>query len=158
MKNKVAVGVIVAVVLIMWGSWISAEKAQAEGVYFELGKTYLASSVTTHGVGYVNSDGWGVGIEATGKGQTRKGKTTPKPIISFYKVTDPNWKILGGNFKTSLGMSYTPDQLLVGPTNFRLEFSLEYVGGAELFIRHYSSAGLHTPNTGIDLVGFRKNF
>lgn len=154
--NKTVIGV-VSTLLIMWAAWISAEKANAEGVYVELGKNILNSDMTVHGLGY-RYKSWGASIEATGQGTTKRGVQKVQPLFSVYHVTDPNWVVLGVRFKTILGMAYTPNQKLVGPTNFRLELVLEAKGGLEFFARHYSSAGLHKPNTGLDSIGIRKSF
>ena len=154
--NKTVIGV-VGTLLIMWAAWVSSEKANAEGLYVELGKTILNSDMTTHGLGF-RKGSWGAAIEATGQGTTKRGDQSVQPLLSVYHVTDPNWIVLGVRIKTILGVAYTPKQNLVGPTNFRLEFVFEVKGGLEFYARHYSSAGLHKPNTGVDTLGIRKLF
>jgi len=153
--NKTVAGVIITL-SIMWLAWISAEKAEAQ-VYVELAKTVLNSDMTMHGIGYTQKN-IGAAIEWTGSGETKRGKQGVEPMISVYYVTDPKWRILFGDFKTVIGYAYTPNQKLVGQSNFRLEFKLRYKGGIEFFARHYSSAGLWNPNTGIDSIGVRRHF
>ena len=149
------IGVVVTI-LIMWAAWIAAEKANA-GVYAELGHTSFNSSLTTHAIGY-RFDSFGLAVEMTGQGETSRGEQRQRYIASAYYVTAPDWRLIGGDFKTILGYAYTQDQNLIGDSNFMLEFALGYRGGVEFYIRHRSSAGAWRPNTGLDSFGIRKLF
>jgi hypothetical protein len=150
-KSKTMIGVVLFVGL-LW-SMRSCEIANAEP-YIGLGHTVANSSVTSPELGY-RFGKYGVAIEATGEGRTDKGEQGAYPILTAYRVIDPNWCKWGMCLKSAIGAAYTPNQKLVGPLNYRLELIIGLPSNAEIYIKHYSSAGTFENNTGLDVVGVR---
>ena len=145
---------VILFIVLLTVTLIHSKSAQAEGLYIGLGKTFINSNQTTHELGY-RFKKYGFSIERTGEGRARKTSQGARNIYSAYRVIDPKWEVLGADFKPVIGLAYTPDQALVGNTNFRLEIYLTYFDTLEVFLKHYSSAGLYENNTGIDSIGIR---
>ena len=132
-----------------------SEKANAEP-YVGLGHTIIHSSVTSGELGY-RFGRYGFAVEATGEGETDKGPQGFYPILSAYRVVDPRWCYRVVCLKSALGAAYTPNQLLIGEWNYRLELIAAFYDW-EFYLKHYSSAGGFKNNTGLDVAGLRLVF
>ena len=141
--------VIFAVLLVL-----AAFNASAQGFRTSLGYT-VANSTTPWGeVSYEFPSGWELAGSVSGAGDTRRGPQGEVSTVSWSRVVRPDWWLLGGRNYYRLGVAYVDGSPLVGNTNFRLGIGLEFkVFQIEYF--HYSSAGIHQPNTGIDGIQLR---
>lgn len=144
------VAVIVFIVVLVFAAY----NARAEdGARISLGYTAANSTLPIGEIGY-EYKGWEVAASLIGVGDTKNGEQKEVPVYSLSYITRPNWSFLGGRNYYRLGVSYVNGSPLVGDTNFRLGVGLEYkVFQVEYF--HYSSAGIHQPNTGIDGIQLR---
>lgn len=142
---------LVALTLIVMAAMMYAQHSNAE-TYIGLGRTVANSSLTVPAVGYRTAN-YGFELTGTGAGDTKRGYQSERVILSAYRVIDPQWCAWSACLKSAIGVSYAPDQMLVGPFNFRLEFYAALALGVEFAVIHYSSAGYHERNTGIDVGG-----
>ncbi|MBN50000.1 MAG: hypothetical protein CMN85_10695 [Spongiibacteraceae bacterium] len=145
--NKTAAAVAVFVCALI-AALYSAD-AKADGVRLSLGKTFRTSDVTAGEVSYEMND-WELAATQLGQGETNKGRRDEAiNLYSLSKMVRPGWCVgsVCGYFR--IGVAHTPDALLIGDTNYRNGLGIETrVFQVEYF--HYSSAGIHKPNTGID--------
>lgn len=142
---------LVAAALAAMAAMMYSQHSKAD-VYIGLGRTVANSSLTVPTVGY-RTENYGFELTGTGAGDTKKGYQGERVILSAYRVIDPNWCAWSARLKSAIGVAYSPDQRLVGPFNFRLEFFIALDYGVEFAVIHYSSAGYHERNTGIDVGG-----
>lgn len=142
---------LVALTLVIMAAMMYAQHSKAE-TYIGLGRTVANSSLTVPTVGYRTAN-YGFELTGTGAGDTKKGYQSERAILSAYRVIDPQWCAWSACFKSAIGVAYAPNQELVGPFNYRLEFFVSLDYGIELGLIHLSSAGFHERNTGIDVGG-----
>lgn len=144
--TKILVALFIVILLLAAGSaWADARIA--------LGKTVFNSSSTVGEIGYEWRD-WEANIGLIGQGSTKNGDTDTIATYSISKLVKPGWKFLGGKNYYRIGVAYIDGSPLVGGTNFRLGVGLEYKV-FQLEYMHYSSAGIHKTNTGIDSLMLR---
>lgn len=118
-----------------------------------LGHTAFNSSSPMAEVGYEWRE-WEASAGLIGSGWTKKGDTGLVKTVSLSRLIRPDWTFLGGKNYYKLGLAYIDGSPLVGGTNFRLGIGLEYKV-FQIEYLHYSSAGIHERNTGIDGVVLR---
>jgi len=144
--TKVAVGVFLILLL------LAANSAFAD-VRIALGQTAFNSTNTVGEIGYEWRD-WEANVGLIGSGSTKNGHSDEVWTYSVSKLVRPDWKFLGGKNYYRIGVAYIDDSPLVGGTNFRLGVGLEYKV-FQIEYAHYSSAGIHETNTGIDAIMLR---
>lgn len=151
MKFKPTVFFVVVFIMLLL---LAAYSARAEdGARISLGHTVVNSHMTVGELSYEHKN-WEFAVAQIGKGDTRNGAQNVVPAYSMSYLTRPHWRFLGGKNYYRLGVAHVDGSPLIGNTNFRLGIGLEYkVFQIEYF--HYSSAGIHRPNTGIDGVQLR---
>jgi len=151
--NFTKIAVIAFIVILI----LAAYDARAEdGWRVSLGHTAANSSMAFGSIGYEYK---GIEIDATqiGHGSTKRGDQGTVNIFSLSHLVRPDWTFLGGKNYYRIGVSYQDGSPLVGDTNFRLGVGLEWKVFQVEYI-HYSSAGIHRPNTGIDGIQLRFKF
>lgn len=123
------------------------------GPRISLGYSLINSENPFGEIGY-EYNSWEVAVSAFGSGGTEKGDQDVVYIYSLSHVVRPDWYVLKGRNYYRVGVAYVDDSPLVGDTNFRLGIGMEWkLIAVEYF--HYSSAGIHSTNTGIDGVQLR---
>lgn len=144
-----------AFIVVLLYAAIAAKEAWAEpGFRVGLGHTAANSSATWGEFGYEYSNGWELAASVTGAGDTHNGPQDEVTAVSFSRIVRPPWRLLGATNYYRIGVAYVDGSALIGDTNFRLGVGLEWsVFQLEYF--HYSSAGIHQPNTGIDGIQIR---
>ncbi len=147
--NWTVLGVLLFILLILLASF----DARSDQSTISLGHTVFNSSATIGEYSYERNN-WDFGLSLIGSGDTKKGYKDDTPIASISYLVRPDWEFLGGKNYYRLGGAYVHEHPLVGNSNYRLGvgmdwdvFALEYV--------HYSSAGIHETNTGIDAIQLR---
>lgn len=145
-KTAIAVVIFLIVLLLAMCNEANAE----DGARVVLGKTMVNSSHTYGEFGYEYKS-WEVTIGQIGQ------EDDPAEVFTLSRIVRPDWKLFGATNYYRLGFAYVDDSPLIGDTNFRLGFGLEWEL-VQLEYFHYSSAGLHDPNTGVDGIQFRVKF
>ncbi len=147
--TAIAVGVFIFLLL------FAAFNASAEpGFRVALGRTVVNSATPWGEFGYEFPNGWELAGSVSGAGDTARGPQGEVSTVSWSRIVRPDWWLLGGRNYYRLGVAYVDGSPLIGNSNFRLGIGLEYrVFQVEYF--HYSSAGIHQPNTGVDGLQLR---
>lgn len=147
--TMVAVAIFIALLV------LAAFNASAEpGFRVALGRTVVNSSAPWGEFGYEFPSGWELAGSISGAGDTKRGPHGEVSTVSWSRIVRPDWWLLGGRNYYRLGVAYVDGSPLIGRTNFRLGIGLEFrVFQLEYF--HYSSAGIHQPNTGVDGLQLR---
>lgn len=149
-----AIAVVIFILVLLWASF----DARADsGMRIALGRTVFNSGAMWGEVGYEFQSGWELAASVSGAGETRNGAQGEVEAVSLSRVVRPHWRLLGATNYYRLGVAYVHDSPLVGDTNYRLGIGLEWPGFQVEFF-HYSSAGIHRPNTGIDGVQLRYTY
>jgi hypothetical protein len=144
----------VAVVLfIIVLSWAAYDARADDGFRFSLGYTVANSTLPFGSVSYEWKD---MELDATliGQGSTKRGDQDVVKVFSLSHIVRPSWTFLGATNYYRIGVSYQDGSPLVGSTNFRLGIGLEWKVLQVEYV-HYSSAGIHRPNSGIDGIQLR---
>lgn len=148
------IGVAAFIVALLFAAF-SAKDAFAEpGFRVALGRTLFNSAATWGEFGYELPNGWEIGAAVTGAGDTHNGQQGEVVALSFSRIVRPQWRVSGADFYMRLGVAYVDGSALIGDSNFRLGVGLEW-SVLQLEYFHYSSAGIHQPNTGVDGVQIR---
>lgn len=130
---------------------LSAIEAHAEpGFRFALGRTVANSSATMGEFGYEFRGGYELTGSAIGASDTTQGRQGEVQALSFSRLVRPDWHLASANIYMRLGVAYVDGAALIGDTNFRLGVGLEWSRVVQIEYVHWSSAGIHQPNTGID--------
>lgn len=156
--SKTVYAVLAFIVLLVLATYSAhgAEPPSYDGPRIALGHSALNSKVTVGEVSY-ELRSWEFAATQLGEGWTKRGEQQEVGIFSLSRVVRPSWFFLGGRNYYRIGTAWVKGSPLVGDTNYRLGIGLEYkLISFEYF--HYSSAGIHRPNTGIDGVLFRLRF
>lgn len=134
---------------------LAAFNASAEtGYRVSLGHTVANSHTPWGEFGYEFPNGWELAGSVSGAGDTARGRQGEVSTVSWSRIVRPDWHVLGGRNYYRLGVAHVDGSPLIGNSNFRLGIGLEFkVFQIEYF--HYSSAGIHQPNTGIDGIQLR---
>lgn len=146
-KTAIAVVIFLFVLLL---AMCSERSEAADGARIALGKTAVNSSHTYGEFGYEWNQ-WEITIGQIGQ------EEDPAEVFTLSRIVRPDWRILGATNFYRIGFAYVDDSPLIGDTNFRLGFGLEWEL-VQLEYFHYSSAGIHDPNTGVDGIQFRIKF
>lgn len=147
--TMIAVGIFIIIALFAAYSEVQAE----DGFRISLGYT-VANSTMPAGEFSYEYKGYELAAMQIGVGDTRNGPQKEVNVFSFSRIVRPEWQVLGAKNYYRIGVAYVDGSPLVGDTNFRLGIGLEFkVFQVEYF--HYSSAGIHQPNTGIDGIQLR---
>ena len=126
----------------------------SDGAYITLGHTVFNSSVTNAELSYRHSD-WEFGVGQFGaENSTRNGPQDVHGYASISRLVYPGWRVAGGENYYRLGAAYVDDSPLVGNTNYRLGIGIDW-GVFQVEFAHFSSAGMHPVNSGIDSVQAR---
>jgi hypothetical protein len=149
--KKTAVAVAIFIILLIFAAYDA--RAQAS---IGLGYTVMNSSMTTGEIGY-EYNGWNASAMVIGSGETVFGNQDNVYAYALTNIVRPNWHFLGGRNYYRIGVTYVDGSPLVGPTNFRLGIGMEWEVFALEWV-HISSAGIHRPNRGIDVLQLRFRF
>lgn len=136
---------------------VAARYAEAAGPRIGLGFTVANSTLAYGEVGYEFDGGYEITAGQNGVGDTRNGPQREVSIFSASRIVRPDWYFFGARNYYRIGVAYVHGSPLVGDTNFRLGVGLEW-RHVQVEYFHYSSAGIHQPNTGIDGLYFRLKF
>lgn len=150
--NKTSAAVAAFIVVLIFAVYSASSNAE-NGPRVSLGYSIINSELPFGEIGY-EYNGWEVAASQWGSGKTKKGYQDPVNIYSLSHVVRPRWGVLGATNYYRIGVSYVDDSPLVGDTNFRLGIGLEW-DHVQLEYFHYSSAGIHETNTGIDGIQLR---
>ena len=130
--------------------------------YHDIDKNLFKSSVTFGGVGVLVEDRWDFNMSLMGRGNTRNNRQKVQRFYSISRIVDPGWEIPYKMFKDikiklRLGLSHTPDIMLIGENNYRVGVILEEKDKWYIEYVHYSSKDIYELNDGIDgiLMGYR---
>lgn len=143
--------VLLFIILLLWAAF---DARGDNGARVSLGHTVFNSQVTVGEVGY-EYEGWEVAATQMGSGSTKRGDVDVTPVYSVSYLVEPRWGLLWGENYYRLGVAYVDGSPLVGDTNFRLGIGVNYYDVFSLEYVHYSSAGIHETNTGIDAIQLR---
>ena len=146
-KTKLAVALFV-VVLVAAGY---AASARADTLTIGLGKSFVNSSSTVGEIGY-QRNGWELQAALVGAGYTKNGQQSQLSVYSLSYITEPGWGYKGVEPYVRIGVGHNTGSKLIGSSNFRLGFGINFNQVVRLEYVHHSSAGIHKPNTGLDYV------
>lgn len=132
-----------------------AEPVDHTGFRVALGRTVVNSSAAFGEFGYEFPSGWELTGTAMGATDTKRGQQGEVQAMSFSRLVRPDWHLAGANVYLRLGVAYVDGAELIGDTNFRLGLGLEWQRVLQIEYVHWSSAGIHQPNTGIDGIQLR---
>lgn len=150
--NKTSILVVLFIIVLVFATY-SAYGSEDNGTRISLGYSLINSELPFGELGYEHNN-WEVAVSAFGGGKTKNGHQDTTYIYSLSHVVRPEWYVFKGRNYYRIGVAYVDDSPLVGDTNFRLGIGVEWrLIAVEYF--HYSSAGIHSPNIGIDGVQFR---
>ena len=150
MKIKLTVvGVVLFTIVLLFA--LKSEEANSEG-YIALGKSTFNAHMMIGEIGY-RQDGWDLGLQLIGPGETKRGDQAETYIASLSHIVKPGW----GDFFIRMGAAYVHDSNLVGDINFKLGVGWDF-GPFEVEVGHISSAGIWKTNTGIDGAMLRVKF
>ena len=147
--NKTALGVAGFIVLLIVMGY--SAKANADSFQIGIGKTVINSHLKVGEIGYQHGD-WELQVSLMQDGGTKRGAQAQVETYSLSHITTPGWGYAGVEPYMRLGVSVNSGSNLVGNTNFRLGIGVDFNSVFRLEYVHHSSAGIHTPNTGIDYV------
>lgn len=148
------IGVLLFIIALMFAAY--SEKANAGG-YIGLGGSTFNSHSRLGEAGYRFENNWDAQVMIIGSGDNKNGPQGETYITSVSHLIYPQWNIGPANFFMRLGVAYVNKSNLVGPWNFRLGLGFDF-DLFELEMGHVSSAGVWSPNTGIDSVVLRAKF
>lgn len=116
--------------------------------------------------GYISETIQGVGVEAyrwelQAAEQGNRNERTAEGTTNLYSLTRiirPAWTFIGFQPEFRIGPAYVENSPFVGRTNMHLAAGVAWYGLISLSYNHYSSGGVHRPNTGLDDVRASMNF
>lgn len=148
---------IAVIIFIIVALFAAYSEVQAEdGFRISLGYT-VANSTMPAGEFSYEYKGYELAAMQIGVGNTRNGPQKEVNVFSFSHIVRPEWYLFGARNYYRIGVSHVSGSPLVGDTNFRLGIGFEWkIAQVEYF--HFSSAGIHQPNTGIDGIALRFKF
>jgi len=138
---------IVVIILAGYSMKSSAESFSTLGI----GTTLINSHLKTAEVGF-NYNSWELQGTLIEKGSTKNGPQDYVKIASVSRLIEPSWGYMGVEPYFRLGISYSPASNLVGNSNFKLGVGVDFNEVFRVEYTHHSSAGIHSPNTGVDYV------
>lgn len=157
MKKKISatVGGVILFLIALLAATNDARGSEhaGDGLRITLGHTVANSHMTNGELSY-EYKGMELGYTLIGKGDTKKGYQDYVDVYSLSHIVRPSWCVWGACNYYRLGVAYVDSSPLVGRTNFRLGVGLEW-RHVQLEYFHYSSAGIHETNTGIDGIQLR---
>ena len=146
--KKTAILVVLFIVILLIAGYARAE----DGMRIGIGKAVINSHLKTAEIGY-EYNSWEVNAALLESGDTKNGSQDKLGIFSASYLTRPQgWGVWGIDPYFRLGVGYNTGSNLVGRTNYRLGIGLDFHDVWRVEFSHHSSAGIHSPNTGIDYV------
>lgn len=149
--NKTVLGVLVFVILLIAAGYSAKVSSEENGARVSLGTTIINSTLQVGEIGYEHNN-WEASAALMKGGDTVHGDQDQLEIYSVSYLTKPNWGYKGVNPYFRLGVSYNSGSTLVGDSNYRLGFGLDFHNVWRAEFSHYSSAGIHDINRGIDML------
>lgn len=146
--NNTIIAVIAFTVLLLAAGYSRAE----DGVRIGVGKSFIGSDVTVGELG-VEYNNWELTTTQFGQGWTKRGEQEAHAFYSASYLTKP--QALQNKWASPflrLGVSYNSGDPLVGKSNYRLGIGVDFSDVWRIEYGHYSSAGQHDPNSGVDWV------
>lgn len=135
------------------GTFAEPEGAGLTGARMAVGQTtgYVEESILEVGLEHI---GWE--LSAAHRGNRNEGSSLGvTEYYSLTRVVRPDWLGHGWQPFFRIGPAYVRNSAFVGNTNFRLGLGLEWRQTFAAEIGHYSSAGIHKPNTGEETFQIR---
>ena len=151
MKKTVYAVITFIVILILAGYSMKSNADEEQFFSVGVGQSVVNSHLKTGEIGYHIND-WEFQATIQESGKTSRGHQEQVEIYSVSYVTEPSWGIYGVEPYFRLGVSYNDSSPMVGNTNFRLGVGVNFNNIWRVEYSHHSSAGIHSPNTGIDYV------
>ena len=154
---EAAVGIAAFVVALGFAAGDEIDAPGSDGARISLGVTM--GSRITEAAGEFGYEFRNWELAATQHGY-RHDQTTDEPvnIYSLSRVVRPDWTGNSWQPYFRIGAAYVDESPFVGDTNVRLGAGVEWGGQFSVEWSHYSSAGIHVPNTGVDIVQIRIHF
>lgn len=148
--KKTAYAVLAFIIVLILAGYSMKSNAD-EYVQVGIGQSVVNSHLKTGEVGY-HINNWEFQATLQESGETDRGNQDLLDIYSVSYVTEPNWGVWGVDPYLRLGVSYNDGSPMVGDVNFRLGVGVDFHNVWRVEYSHHSSAGIHSPNTGIDYV------
>jgi len=146
--KKTAILVVLFIVILITAGYARADNGARIGI----GQSVINSHLKTAEIGYEHN-GWDFSATLMESGDTKNGYQNPLHIASVSYITRPQgWGTSWAQPYFRLGVSYNNGSELVGRTNFRLGVGVDFSDVWRIEFVHHSSAGIHSPNTGIDYI------
>lgn len=146
--GKTTIAVLVFIILLVVAGYSRA----GDGFRISVGQSVFNSHLMVGEVGY-EINNWEFNAATLETGNTKNGNQDQLWIFSTSYLTKPQ------NFRTDwaqpflrLGVSYNDGSTLIGDTNFRLGAGVDFSDVWRVEYSHHSSAGIHSPNTGLDYI------
>jgi len=171
--SKTQVTVAGFLIILVWAIF-SSQKANADDIYIELGKTFINSSSSVGGFGYrieQDTGAWDFHVGLMGEGSTDineskegffqseidSGTQTQEFFYSVSRIIYSNWSFMGVEIMPRIGLAKTNHFKLIGSNNYRLGMIFNF-DVFEIEFVHLSSANINDINTGVDYLTFRVMF
>ena len=148
--KKTAYFVLAFIIVIIMAGYSAKSSAEIFAT-LGIGTTLINSTLKVADVGY-NYNGWEIQGTLIERGTTKNGPQDYLKLASLSYLVEPSWGYMGVEPYFRLGLSYNPDSNLVGTSNFKLGIGVDFNEVFRVEYTHHSSAGIHSPNTGIDYV------
>jgi len=149
--KKTAYFVVAFIIILVLAGYSVKSSAEESYATLGIGTTLINSTLKTAEVGY-NYNRWEVQGTLIEKGSTKNGPQDYLKLVSVGYLVQPSWGYMGVEPYFRLGLSYNPGSNLVGRSNFKLGIGVDFNEVFRLEYTHHSSAGIHSPNTGIDYI------
>ena len=148
--KKTAYFVLAFIIVIIMAGY-SAKSSAESFATLGIGTTLINSTLKTAEVGF-NYNSWEVQGTLIEKGSTKNGPQDYVKLASLSYLIEPSWGYVGVEPYFRLGLSYNPASNLVGNSNFKLGVGVDFNEVFRVEYTHHSSAGIHSPNTGVDYI------
>lgn len=148
--SKTAIGVLLFIIILLAAGY-SAKSNASDGARISLGHSVINSELVVGGVAYEYNN-WEASALLMQPGRTKNGKQGQLQIYSVSYLTKPGWVFKGIDPYFRLGVSTNNGSPLIGDPNFRLGIGFDFHDVWRLDLIHDSSAGIHSPNSGLDMI------
>lgn len=146
--KKTAILVVLFIIVLIAAGYARAD----DGARIGIGQSVINSDLKTAEIAYEHN-GWDVAATLMESGDTKNGYQDQLHILSVSYITRPQgWGPSWAQPYLRLGVSYNDGSELVGRSNFRLGVGVDFSDVWRVEFSHHSSAGIHSPNTGIDYL------
>jgi len=152
----------------MWKSWtgitvaifviillLASNSARGDdGFRLSLGHTVFNSTLPMAEIGYEYNN-WELSANLISDGDTKRGEQDHVNLYTVSYLTRPDWCWNNICNYYRLGIAKNDGSPLIGPEVFRLGVGVQYKNIVSFELSHWSSAGIHSPNRGVDAILLR---